>query len=506
LDEFKRIFHPDEVIAAVGNASTFFKGGKGNSMAILDKIAAQQIPTKAALDSTFVCDKTPNITDTNKLLKDNYQWGTRSLRRALLGSDLIKFGRSVRTEIMSRSRDNSSASLDDGLYADDGQQRPGESHNREVSTGITLIIPTGANKTSRRDFENTLSGNDWGTRSLRQSLRELHLRDVFCYPAESATAMKRLETINGDEEAYDGPLMSPWQDDKLNFSDNPGGPKMPQRASSEEYSDAALASSFTPTIGGNQSQSRSRNNSVALTPATKVGVGGGLPEFEWQVRSPFRRSISSSDLEKYQRHTDGGILDKSFGALSDSDEEDEVINREVAAARIDRSTPQSATSHDFILAAATPIRREVGREPWTTDGCASKHNDATPKKPQRNKNRRGSHRRSNSDDPVLFLESEGASDMAPRKPTRTTSRPSLPPAVIREKPSVRFATNQNFVVDIPKVDESMKSVLYYTKRDVKRFRMNEHRRQEERIRDYMEYLNAKDNALDPSPSIFDKNS
>ena len=100
--------------------------------------------------------------------------------------------------------------------------------------------------------------------------------------------------------------------------------------------------------------------------------------------------------------------------------------------------------------------------------------------------------------------SPGTSDMAPRKPTRTTSRPKSPPPVYDTKPSVRFATCQNFVVEIPKVTEDMKPFLFYTKKDVKRFRMNEHRRQEEQIRAYMEYLNEKDNALDASPSIFDK--
>ena len=393
---------------------------------------------------------------------------------------------------------------------------------------------------------------DWGTRSLRKSLRELHLNDIYHnFPvvtsrtaysslnnttvslpvattsATTSSSVNQMETVFDDHEASDAPLFSPWQDDHENVNSTVGL-KMPRRVTSsdeegkrvlsqgvqvEESSCLSTTPTATPTSKPPPCQQnglcRSKNtlDDGASPSREAVDASEETQEFAWQVRSPFRRSISSSDIEKYQRQFNGGVLDDSFGYLSNSDSEDdegtqkELLEIHAQPSQDSAASVEAAPSTTAASSARQSPLLEISRR--KVDTCASTMNDAIPKKPRRGEKKRRGHRRSNSDDPELLMESADISDVAPRMPTRTTSRPKSPPVVYERKPYVRFATNQNFVVEIPKVTEDMKPTLFYTKRDVKRFRMNEHRRQEAQIRAYVEYLNEKDNALDSSPSIYD---
>ena len=504
----------------------------------------------------------------------DYQWGTRSLRRAILGSDLIRFERSVRTVLLESSRENSTENLDTTTMvnttanahvtniANVGSTSAAASSSSTplINTARVDVPPTAPRSSSITAGESRahLNGEepggsivldaDWGTRSLRKSLRELDLNDVYHHhpvvtddtalpfpntatttttaPVATNTVLSynRMETIHDDQEALDTTLVSPWQDDKEHPT-SVSGLKMPRRVTSGEDDKHSYTtqevdvdeSSFlsttptatptsTPPPGQYQDRSRSMNDvDAGASPFVEAVVATGEePEFEWQVRSPFRRSISSSDIEKYQRHYDGGVLDEGFGDLSDSDSEDDEATQKELLEIHKQPSQESATSAESAPPAMTTVAHpliEVSRR--KADACASTSNDAMPKQPKRGKKKGRGHRRSNSDEPELLMESTDISDVAPRKPTRTTSRPKSPPPVFDGKPSVRFATNQNFVVEIPKVTEDMKPTLFYTKRDVKRFRMNEHRRQEAQIRAYVEYLNEKDNALDSTPSIYD---
>jgi len=273
-------------------------------------------------------------------------------------------------------------------------------------------------------------------------------------------------------------------------------------------------------------------------------------EYAWQMRSRFRRSISSSDIEKYQRHLndpfveDGSELtfNNSFNVGEDGDfltccvaekrkaDDEKVANSSLAtvesadgASELFHSAEAAMTIAEdeaAAIAAAEAFadnidnvqqQHPLGRPPPCprisgTDMDSSQNHDTMPKKPRRSRR----HRRSSSDVPELHMENAiNSEDVAPRKPSRTSSRAISPPAAAAAKlpppirPMVRFAENRTTSVEIPKVTEEMKPKLFYTKRDVKRFRMNEHRRQEEQIRAYMEYLNKKHNALDNSTSIYD---
>ena len=501
----------------------------------------------------------------------DYQWGTRSLRRAILGSDLIRFERSVRTALLESSRENSSENLDTSTMintnanahatnsADAGSTSvaplPTTSASRnKTRTDVPPTPPRSSSVTAResrdsRDGEepgdSIILGADWGTRSLRKSLRELDLNDdayhhypvvtddtalPFSNDATNTTpvatntnfAHNQMQTIHDDQEALDTTLISPWQDDKEHPT-SASGLKMPRRVTSggcnehsytvqqvdvDESSFLSTTPNSTPTSTPPPRQYQDRSRSVndveagASSFVEAVVATGEQPQFEWQVRSPFRRSISSSDIEKYQRHFDGGVLDEGFGELSDSDsDDDEATQTELLEIHTQPSQESATSAKSAPPAITTPAHPLASLR--KADTCASTSNDAMPKQPKRGKKKGRGHRRSNSDEPELLMESTDISDVAPRKPTRTTSRPKSPPPVYDGKPSVRFATNQNFVVEIPKVTEEMKPNLFYTKRDVKRFRMNEHRRQEAQIRAYVEYLNEKENALDSTPSIYD---
>ncbi|CAB9522460.1 expressed unknown protein [Seminavis robusta] len=476
--------------------------------------------------------------------KSDYQWGTRSLRRAILASDLGKFERSVRTAL---SRENSADSL-----VDDAAEQHDNTPHRQGSAALAMNHRDSHLLTSSVALEEAslLSKDeeeDWGTRSLRKSLKELEFNELSppsltssssaTMPPRNSTitptpissrstsaTIREFETVKEEEDDDDEeiempleaplPIISPWCDDRKH-PPSTNGLKMPRRVTSAEtaHGDAkqhAAAPHSPPPV--TQNRSSSLNDIGMLTPSSDPssgGAGGSVPdgqppEFEWQMRSRFRRSISSSDIEKYQRHLAAGMEEDS----ERYPEHDEDNNQH----KLPPLSPPAASVPFMPMSVAAPDQEDddnntalhplLAPSPWHADddGAKSNNDDAIPKKPKRDRRPRRRHRRTISDEPELHMENV-ISDVAPRKPTRTNSRPISPPP---PRPVVvRFADNFNQVVEIPKVSEEMKPYLFYTKRDVKRFRMNEHRRQEEQIRSYMKYLNQKENALDASPCLYD---
>lgn len=520
-----------------------------------DRAARTMRRAKSADDAKILKSKDMPIKLATLKNTSSYQWGTRSLRRAILGSDLGTFERSVRTALKESSRENSSSgsvsSAEEKEEVDmdcmmDGScdtcaSSLGMSHRDSEDLRMKLKpMPLAVLEAAERELEKE---EDWGTRSLRKSLKELDLSDTpdpapTVSPPYRSKPVQTMESVN--EEELELPLdanisspSSPWKD----APPSSNGLKMPRRVTSGESAHPDVdkqekeerkeqhqkkeeeeeESNNIQKLGIPHASPQSRSASMSdIGPSPHAGGGAaksGEPEFEWQLRSRFRRSISSSDIEKYQRHFDGPGMDDSGRMPDASDTDSTTASSSSAAATDDSSTPTAAAlesaptttttsedgtssadgSHPLLAPASHPLTSS------DTRNNEEENEDQVPatRTPRRARRR---HRRTRSDEPELHLDNVMA-DVAPRKPTRTTSRPISPPPP--RSVVVRFADNCTQVVEIPKVSEDMKPFLFYTKRDVKRFRMNEHRRQEEQIRSYMEYLNQKENVLDASPSLYD---
>jgi hypothetical protein len=471
------------------------------------------------MHSTATTTTTTSVDNKNKHgdNKTDYQWGTRSLRRAVLGSDLGTFERSVRTALLDTipREKNLSVSLVEKINKQNENEHDNGEHRKirpsddlAVSLRETIELPSVSRSFHDRDDDQQ---DDWGTRSLRKSLKEVGLNGGQNSDTATPTlAPRRMPSIDELVFLLDTPLglSSPWDDASKAHAPSSNGLKMPRRVPSESQSedDDDNTSPFTANI-------KSRSNSVNdINLLSDLSDAESQPEFVWQMRSRFRRSISSSDIEKYQRHLTTAMDEDSERMPSTNGTQDfglgELSHQTVAVVA---SVPVTAASDTMMtIQSENAVHPLLAPTHWSScdarnSVCKSSANDDTPKKPKRDprvSRRHHRHRRSTSDEPELHMENVVISDVAPRKPTRTTTRPISPP--LPRPAVVRFADdNNNQVVEIPKVSEDMKPFLFYTKRDVKRFRMNEHRRQEEQIRSYMEYLNQKENALDGTPSLYD---
>ena len=458
--------------------------------------------------------------------KRNYQWGTQSVPKASLGSDLTKFQRNVKTALLVSSRENSNDNLScgDGIDSTIKGKTTNSSSNVPEETAAAL---------SALDEEN------WGTRSLRRTIQRLELiDDSYAYYVEKNERERnehqqlqkhhqKCETVyeedTGMPQHFPSPLRSPWLDEFCRSNDNTHKrmqPRMPCRVVSREdlksSSPTAVlvdAPSIPRRIPATKASAQGLKMPKRVVSVNSPDCGLKVPrrvisddssgnnrEREMAsllarddgpdlTRYPLRRSMSSSDIEKYQRH------------LADS-ASTEQLSKQAGESKGSETSENGSLLHTASASRKTFI--EMGSrgntDPLLQGDSQQTEEGSTSSNAGKKKHR---HRRSTSDVPEFHM--NGAiSDVAPRKPRRSNSRSDEDSFRSVDRPYVRFAEHKTTVFEIPKVSEEMKPVLFYNKSDVQRFRMNEHKRQEMQIREYMGYLNQKQHSLKHgSPTMFD---